>query len=276
MEEKPQEPDFYPPAEDYGITSPGKNSRESAAWFYTQGGNRQGPVPFSQIRELAGAASLNPRHDMVWTKGMSDWIPSGEVDGLFERVLPPAPLQKEVEEDPYVPPEELMDGGEFRQTVWPGSNRRTYLFMTLVFPMLFSCGLALATPFLTQQLGITLTNQITMVAVWIPLVLALFVILGRFANLGMSRWWFLGNFVPFLNIWLGYRCFACPAGYAQTKKLDGAGIFLAILYWLLLAIGILAIAGFILFLAKAGDHPDLQQRAQEFYQEAIKHLPSQP
>ena len=50
----------------------------------------------------------------------------------------------------------------------------------------------------------------------------------------MSRWWFLAAFAPVLNLWIGYRCFVCPAGYAYHKKLDVSGIALAILYGLIL------------------------------------------
>ena len=58
----------------------------------------------------------------------------------------------------------------------------------------------------------------------------------------MSRWWVLAVFAPILNLWVGYRCFACPPGYAYHKKLDGAGVALAILYWLVLLAGIWMLA----------------------------------
>ncbi len=79
----------------------------------------------------------------------------------------------------------------------------------------------------------------------------------------MSRWWYLANFVPLLNIWVGYRCFACPAGYAYHKKLDGAGIFLAIIYWLLVAIGVLVVAAGIALLFGAIGTPEMRQQIQD-------------
>jgi hypothetical protein len=51
----------------------------------------------------------------------------------------------------------------------------------------------------------------------------------------MSRLWCLAVFAPFLNLWVGYRCFACPAGYAYQKKLDPPGIALAVIYWIVMA-----------------------------------------
>jgi hypothetical protein len=49
-------------------------------------------------------------------------------------------------------------------------------------------------------------------------------------------------FAPLLNLWVAYRCLACPAGYAYHRKLDVPGIALALLYWLtvLLAVWLMA------------------------------------
>jgi hypothetical protein len=78
----------------------------------------------------------------------------------------------------------------------------------------------------------------------------------------MSRWWFLGNFVPLLNFWVGYRTFACPAGYAYHKKLDGAGIFLAIVYWLMILLVIVSIAVAVAILLGAIGDPELRQQIE--------------
>lgn len=86
--------------------------------------------------------------------------------------------------------------------------------------------------------GRNLMGTILPVAEYLPLVVVVYFVVKRLANLGMSRWWCLAAFVPILNVWAGFRCFACPAGYAHHKKMDGPGIALAILYWLM----ILAIA----------------------------------
>jgi uncharacterized membrane protein YhaH (DUF805 family) len=70
-------------------------------------------------------------------------------------------------------------------------------------------------------------------AVAFPLanLLALFATIKRIQNVGMSGWWFFGLFVPGLNLWILYRCLACPSGYAVVKKLDAIGMLLAFLYW---------------------------------------------
>ena len=48
----------------------------------------------------------------------------------------------------------------------------------------------------------------------------LFVAYQRVKNLGMSGWALLWTLVPFMNVWIGWRMIACPAGYEdhRTRK----------------------------------------------------------
>ncbi|MFT3990885.1 MAG: GYF domain-containing protein [Luteolibacter sp.] len=271
MDEKP---DFYPPSEDFGLVPAGKSSRDSAPWYYTQAGQRQGPVPYSELQEKAKSGALNPRTDLVWTKGMTEWLKAGDIGDLFERApastasasLPgfsasPAPIA-----DPYQPPvaDDFLRAANPAQ--WPGARRRSFLFVTLVLPFLIQFGIGVATPFLKlppeqlQWLGLAPGILIGIISIYFGL--------QRLVNLGMSRWWYLANFVPFLNFWVGYRCFSCPAGYAFHKKMDGAGIFLAIIYWLIIAVTLLLLAAFIAFaLGKIGT-PEMQQQFREILEQA--------
>jgi uncharacterized membrane protein YhaH (DUF805 family) len=89
----------------------------------------------------------------------------------------------------------------------------------------------------------------------------------RVANVGMSRWWYLGNLVPILQLWVGYRMFACPAGYAYHKKLDGAGIALAILYWGMLVLSLLLVVGMILIIMGVAGSPELQRELEQLIRE---------
>jgi hypothetical protein len=43
-------------------------------WFYTQGGQRKGPVPADELRELLATLTIDGETP-VWRKGMSDWQP---------------------------------------------------------------------------------------------------------------------------------------------------------------------------------------------------------
>ena len=54
-----------------------------ADWFYSNKGERQGPVSFEELKTLAARGTLDAARDLAWTEGMEDWMPSGQVPGLF-------------------------------------------------------------------------------------------------------------------------------------------------------------------------------------------------
>lgn len=242
------------------------NESPHDAWFYTREGERCGPVGLAELRVKAREGELNPRLDMVWTQGMAEWKPSGEVEGLFEkRAAAEAPAELAPKADPYAPPKtdsvaEVMG----MEGDWPGARRSTYLIMTVVFPFVWSFGFAFATAFLSRQLGPEIMGFVSLGANLVPFILGIYFGLARLVNLGMSRWWYLGCFVPFLNLWVGYRCFACPPGYAMHKKMDGKGKFLAVVYWLLIVLALLAVIGMFWVIFGAAKDPVLQEKLQEF------------
>ena len=242
-------------------------------WFYSRDGEKHGPVSFTTLQAKAKEASLNPRLDMVWSKGMDEWKLAGEIEGLFKRHAvaepPEVPVPTLAAGSPYQPPHgEAVAEQMGKQGEWPGARRRSYLIATLIFPLLWAYAIRAGAPFLTTQFG----PEIMMFALpglsLVPLLVIIFISLKRLVNLGMSRWWFLGNIVPVLNLWIGYRCFACPAGYAFHKKLDGAGMFLAIIYWLLLLIAVVATILIIAALAGSWGSPEIQQQIREAVQKA--------
>ena len=93
-----------------------------------------------------------------------------------------------------------------------------------------------------------------------PLGFLTFFLMKRLMNLGMSLWWSLAVFAPFLNLWLGYRCFACPAGYAYHKRMDPPGVLMAILYWGLILAAITLFAACIALNSGAIHSPALQEQ----------------
>lgn len=246
------------------------NETTQDAWFFTHEGERLGPVTLADLRIKATEGALNPRLDMVWTQGMAEWKPAGEVDGLFEkRPAPEEPEPLAPAANPYKPPQqgdvsELMN----QDGVWPGARRRSFLIMTMLFPIAWHFLFGFASVILIQQLGPEIMTVVALGAAFVPVVVAIYYGLMRLVNVGMSRWWYLANFVPFLNFWVGYRMFACPAGYAYHKKLDGPGIALAIIYWLLLALAILAVIATFAMLFGAIDNPEIRQQLQDAIRKA--------
>ncbi len=241
------------------------NDTPQDAWFYSRDGEKIGPVTLEFLRIKVSEAGLNPRLDMVWTQGMDEWKPAGEIEGLFERRTAPEPQESLAPPaNPYTPPgQESAAQLMGKQGEWPGARRRSYLIALFIFPMVWAFGIAAAIPFFTSQFGPEIMKFAQPGLQIVPIFVSLYFALQRLVNVGMSRWWYLGQLVPFLNIWVGYRLFACPGGYAYHKKLDGAGIFLAIIYWLLVAIVVLAIAALIALLAGAIGTPELRQQIQD-------------
>ena len=235
---------------------PGKKRKSAhSIWFYTCEGERLGPVRFEELREMAADSSLDPRLDMVWKQRMEAWIPAGQIDGLFERQNVPAESKKTFAPPaaPIFPPRQSYRTAMTGNATWPGARRRSFFLISLVFPFAWHHASAAISPFLIKQFGQVLMGQILPAAAFAPLVVLVWFGLKRLVNLGMSRWWCLAVFAPVLNLWVGYRCFACPPGYAYHKKLDGPGIALAILYWLVM------LAAFVALLCGAIRSPALQE-----------------
>jgi hypothetical protein len=60
----------------------------SAQWFYSRGGQRQGPVSSKQFQRMAAVGQLQPT-DLVWKDGMEQWVTASSIKGLF--VVPTTP-----------------------------------------------------------------------------------------------------------------------------------------------------------------------------------------
>ncbi len=256
------------------------SSSKSDAWFYSHQGDRYGPVTFDDLQMMAKNGVLNPRLDLVWKNGMAEWQLASEMNGLFECS---APLEKERES--LAPKAETFTSSSHGAVAtsmgaasdWPGARRRSFLFMGMIFPILWKLALEAGDKHLTALMG---PEMMKVAGVWLPLlplVLLLFVLINRFRNLGMSPLWILAGWIPFINMWLGYRTFACPAGYAYHKKLDGIGILLAILYWLFWILLVLAIAAVgAVFFGALGD-PEVKKQIEDalqlILQEAQKAAP---
>jgi uncharacterized membrane protein YhaH (DUF805 family) len=205
---------------------------------------------------------------------MEDWEKAGEIEGLFERRAPEEREQLAPPMDPYKPPQqESVEERMSREGNWPGIRRRGFFAALILFPILWSIGFEFAAPILDAQFGTAIMGYLRIAAQLLPLLVIIVVGVKRFVNLGMSGAWALGLIVPLLNVWLGFRCFACPAGYAYHKKLDGIGIFLAIIYWLFILLEILAIAAVIALLFGAIGSPEIKQKLLEILQQASTQVP---
>lgn len=245
------------------------NDTPQADWFYSHEGEKLGPLTFSELK--AKESELNPRLDMVWTQGMAEWQPAGEIEGLFERRSLSEPEEAPVPADmDDTTPFNAEEAGE---RVWPGAGRLTFIAATLGFPLLLRFGVDSASGVLTKELSAELLKATMLAAQILPILVSIIFTLERLRNVAMSRWWIFGNLIPLLNLWVGYRCFVCPAGYAEHKKLDGLGILLAVLYWLMTLTVILAIGAAIALWHGVIGLPEHQEQLREIIRAAIPSIP---
>lgn len=235
-------------------------------WFYAHDGERYGPVTLQELRVKAAQGGLDPRLDLVWTQGMAEWKPAGEIDALFERRASDAPAAT----NPYQPPQDTSVADlMYQQEEWPGARRRAYLTATILLPFAWNLALGMIPLIVGMKLEPAMLQKINLAGAVLIVIVGVYYSLQRFVNLGMSRWWYLGNLVPFLNLWVGYRCFACPAGYAYHKRMDGIGIALAIFYWLVMVMMVLAVFALIFVLIKFANDPRVADLLRQF-REAVE------
>ncbi len=241
------------------------------AWFYTRDGEQIGPITFADLRTKAKDGELNPRLDMAWGRGMDTWVPSGEIEGLFERrTASEGPESLAPAAGAFTPPPQESAAERMgRENGWPGAGRGSYLLVSILFPALWVIGYPSTFALLEKQFGPHITQFAAPAIGLIPALALIIFNLKRFANLGMSRKWILGFAVPILGFWVGFRCFACPGGYAYHKKLDGPGILLAVIYWLLVASLFVACGlATAIYLGLIGS-PELQEQVRETLRQAV-------
>ncbi len=82
---------------------------------------------------------------------------------------------------------------------------------------------------------------IALLGMLLVIFLSFALVASRLHNVGMSGMYALLILVPFANIYVGFLCAVCPAGYHDTKKLDTAGQMMVGIFLSLLAIFFIAV-----------------------------------
>ncbi|KAA0139127.1 DUF4339 domain-containing protein [Gimesia chilikensis] len=68
-------------------------------WYYSQGGERRGPIDSATLKQLASTGKIQPE-TLVWRAGMQNWVKAKTIKSLF-RSNPPLPDSQEVRSDDH-------------------------------------------------------------------------------------------------------------------------------------------------------------------------------
>ena len=197
-------------------------------WYFTSGGERRGPVTFADLRAMVAESALDPRLDMVWKKGMDEWRAAGRIDGLFERSafpnMPELPVAMAPQAQVAPRSKLLANALASKDLLWPGIGRGGLWAGLVAVPLIWKTLL----PWVLSQLpGSAGGGVVPLLVSWfwiVPWAVLAALLTARVANLGMKRSRAFLVLVPFLNLWLLFRCLFCPPGYAWHRKIDPAGI----------------------------------------------------
>lgn len=74
-------------------------------WYYAKDGQQNGPVSFEKLRDLAASGLLDPGKDLVWNGTMKDWVPAGQVEGIFVSKPNPIATPQADPSNPYSAPQ---------------------------------------------------------------------------------------------------------------------------------------------------------------------------
>lgn len=237
-------------------------SDQEAVWYYSQHGERKGPVTLEVLKGAITHMKVDREKDLVWGPGLPNWVKVAEVPELQGLASSPPPVEvaeksavmpsveKKAEADavqkksvanpsvkqavtsnPYKSPSavddedsELADamaarrGGDNSY----GMGRLKYFFYPVLVGFILGCvGAGVAGVVAKDSQELAAIIQLSALA--LAGVISIFFTLSRLKNLRMSGWNIFWGIVPVMNFWLGFRLYACPAGYQDHKKLDTAG-----------------------------------------------------
>jgi len=235
---------------------------DSTQWHYTdKTGQQAGPVSTAELLELVSSQAIDTTA-MAWKEGMSGWKPLSQIDELINlptekytvAATPPptqgAPTPEPATQtiDPYEAPSASLEDDDaygLNQANGYGGIRRLAYF-------LFSILVGVITQVITAALGgeaidLNTTYMITAGSFVVSMLLTF----SRLKNIGMSRWWFLGNFVPILNFFVSVWVMSRQEGWVETRQLDTAGKVIAWIMWIFIILAILAVVAAFVFLFSA-------------------------
>ncbi|TDU66530.1 uncharacterized membrane protein YhaH (DUF805 family) [Prosthecobacter fusiformis] len=202
-------------------------------YFVAINGQQQGPYGLAQIEVMMNTGKIKPS-DLCWQEGMPAWQPiHSAIPSLADYVVPSDTF------NPYAPPQAVLTtSAPSLKGSYGGIGRLAY-FGTSFLVGVFN---AIASAALKDSVAGTL------VALAFIIVASLVIVYQRLKNIGMNPWWCLLSIVPIANFFIAFRCLAFQEGYVETGKMDKAGVIVAWIFGILMA---LMLVGIVMLLRNA-------------------------
>lgn len=205
-------------------------------WYYTDNtGGQVGPVPIADIQRLI-AENRIPTSAIAWTEGMADWQPINQIDAL-QQTPAPAPASaavaasaSEQTANPYATPTAQPGNPNLNsnQGLEYGGIRRLAYFLRMLLLSIGIIAIVAITAFISADSSEP-SPIIIIVGVILFIVFYIRFMIQRIRNIGWSAWWLFLMFIPIISNLLSIALTAIPEGYAHHKKMDTAGIVIAVL-----------------------------------------------
>lgn len=216
-------------------------------WHYTdQTGKQIGPTNTDDLIQLILSKTI-PTSAMAWKDGMAGWKPVSQIEALQvapsnpgatpEMAVAPQGKPSSAKVDPYITPESAKstqlepppeiplsyDELHGKRYSFDGIGRLSYILWRPLLYLLLFIPLTALSYFLEPSISWMVLTGVT--AIFIFLMIRLHCL--RFKNIGISPWWTVALLIPIINLPLYLMLNICPAGYAETRKLDLPGKILA-------------------------------------------------
>ncbi|MBK1831570.1 DUF4339 domain-containing protein [Verrucomicrobiaceae bacterium R5-34] len=200
-------------------------------WYYTdRNGAQAGPVSTAELQQMIASGRLL-NTSMVWKQGMPDWTVHSQIAEL-QPSPQAAPVEQAESVNPYHPPTSMpspVDASSPYQSEelkeYGGIRRLNYFMRNLLLMVAMFAILALGYSIGTEPSLFIIAGAL-LICVFFYLRFAIL----RIRNIGISGWWLLLFLVPLVNNLLNIALIACPQGFADHKKMDAAGIVLAVIF----------------------------------------------
>lgn len=262
---------------------------DTSQWHYTnKTGQQAGPVSTDNLLKLIDSKDV-PMSAMAWKDGMPTWKPISQIPELLSTPVAhaassPPPITATQSEpmaspatnpasapapsaaiDPYTTPQAgpslSYDEIHGNTASFGGIGRLAYFLVSFAFGIISNIA---QFAFVGEQSDPSILIGIALLSVIISFAL----VFARFKNIGMSRWWTLGLFVPILNIFVSIWLISRQEGWIETRRLDTAGKIIAWIFGILIsAIVVLALISVLFFAGtaykEAADKTEQKIKAQQ-------------